>query len=236
MVHELGAKHLADPTRLIDSASPVYGPLLDSLYGRLLPVEQDQLIAATDGLNLDLGEGKKLTLINSPGHAKHHLAVFDNQSGTLLVGDAVGVRLPEIGVLRPAAPPPDFDLELAIGSLHKFRELKPTQVVLTHYGPVENADETLAEAEDVLHQWVDEAKRILTANVDATVDEIAEGFAAAFLDQSVDSEEAQKRLELLNGIHSNAMGISRYLKLQEETHAAEHHHHDHDHHHHDDAS
>ena len=106
VVHERGARHLVDPTRLIDSASRVYGPLLDGLYGRMTAVPEDRLIAAGDGFQVDVGNGRELVLVDSPGHAKHHHAVLDEHTGTLLVGDAVGVLLPDLGVLRPATPPP----------------------------------------------------------------------------------------------------------------------------------
>ena len=106
VVHEKGARHLEDPSRLIDSASRVYGRLLDELYGRMTPVPVERLVAAGDGFRIDVGAGRQLVLVDSPGHAKHHHAVLDEQTGTLLVGDAVGVQLPDIGVLRPATPPP----------------------------------------------------------------------------------------------------------------------------------
>src|SRR5437660_1118242 len=130
VVHEKGARHLADPSRLIDSAARVYGPLLDGLYGRMLPVPEDRLVAAGDGHSLDVGNGRRLRLVDSPGHAKHHHAVLDEQTGTLLVGDAVGVQLPDLGLgLRPATPPPDFDLDQAVASLRRFRQIRPQQVV-----------------------------------------------------------------------------------------------------------
>src|SRR5437879_1423673 len=140
VVHEKGARHLVDPTRLIDSAARVYGPLLDGLYGRMEAVPADRLMAAGDAFRVDLGGGRTLRMVDSPGHAKHHHAVLDEMTGTLLVGDAVGVKLPDIGVLRPATPPPDFDLEQATASLRRFRDLRPKLVVLTHYGPVADAD------------------------------------------------------------------------------------------------
>ncbi len=161
VVHERGARHLVDPSRLIDSASRVYGPLLDSLYGRMTAVPEDRLIAAGDGYRVDVGNGRELVLVDSPGHAKHHHAVLDEHTGTLLVGDAVGVLLPDLGVLRPATPPPDFDLEQAVHSLRRFAELRPERMVLTHYGPVADAQATLAEAEDMLHGWVEVAERVI---------------------------------------------------------------------------
>jgi glyoxylase-like metal-dependent hydrolase (beta-lactamase superfamily II) len=221
VVHERGARHLADPTKLIDSAARVYGPLLDSLYGRMVAVPQDRLVAAGDGYRIDVGNGRVLTLIDSPGHAKHHHAVLDEHTGTLLVGDAVGVRLPDVGVLRPAVPPPDFDLELAVASLHRFAELRPTQVVLTHYGPVPDALGTLDEAERLLHEWVAVAEQVMRESEEAGVDDIAAALAARFAESPEQaSERAREKLELLNGFHSNAAGIQRYLRTRDAAPAA----------------
>jgi len=221
VVHERGARHLADPTRLVDSAARVYGPLLDSLYGRMKAVPGERLVAAGDGYRIDVGNGRVLTLVDSPGHAKHHHAVLDEHTGTLLVGDAVGVRLPEVGVLRPAVPPPDFDLEQAVASLRRFAELRPTQVVLTHFGPVPDALATLDEAERVLHEWVGVAEQVMRESEEAGVDDIAAALAERFAespDQA--SERAREKLELLNGFHSNAAGIQRYLRTRDAATAA----------------
>jgi glyoxylase-like metal-dependent hydrolase (beta-lactamase superfamily II) len=212
VVHERGARHLVDPSRLIDSAARVYGPLLDGLYGRMEAVPEDRLIAAGDGFRVDVGGGRTLRMIDSPGHAKHHHAVLDEATGTLLVGDAVGVKLPDIGVLRPATPPPDFDLEQATASLRKFRALRPRQVVLTHYGPVDAPDDTLAEAEDVLHRWVAVAEETLAARGDAGIDAVAAALADAFAAPPAElSPDVLEKFEVLNGVHSNATGIVRYL-------------------------
>jgi glyoxylase-like metal-dependent hydrolase (beta-lactamase superfamily II) len=212
VVHEKGARHLVDPSRLVDSAARVYGPLLDGLYGRMLPVPAERLIAAPGGFRVDVGGGRRLTMVDSPGHAKHHHAVLDEQTGTLLVGDAVGVRLPDFPVLRPAVPPPDFDLELALGSLHRFAELRPSKVVLTHYGPVPDAEATLAAAEEVLRAWVEVAERVVRSSAEAGVEDIAAALAAEFAPSLDDvSAEAREKVETLNGVHSNAAGIARYL-------------------------
>src|SRR5947209_13520374 len=131
-VHEKGARHLADPSRLVNSAAMVYGPLLDSLYGRLDPTPPERLHVLADGEEIRIGPNRTLTTVDSPGHAKHHLALHDSESGILFVGDAVGVRLPDAGVLRPSTPPPDFDLDLAITSLRKFAARRPAGVALAH--------------------------------------------------------------------------------------------------------
>src|ERR1700681_2593405 len=212
VVHERGARHLVDPSRLIDSASRVYGPLLDGLYGRMTAVPEDRLIAAGDGFRVDVGHGRELVLVDSPGHAKHHHAVLDEQTETLLVGDAVGVLLPDIGVLRPATPPPDFDLEQAVESLHRFAELRAERLVLTHYGPVAAPAATLAEAEEILHTWVDVAAGVIKAASDAGVDDVAAALAETFASAPETlADGAHEKFEILNGVHSNAAGIVRYL-------------------------
>ena len=214
VVHERGARHLVDPSRLIASAERVYGDLLDGLYGRMEAVPQERVIAAGDGHRVDLGAGRTLVLVDSPGHAKHHHAVLDENTGTLLVGDAVGVRLPDIGVLRPAVPPPDFDLEAAIHSLHRFVELRPQQVVLTHYGPVPDPMATLDEAAALIHRWVAVVERVIADDPDASIEAIAGALGAqAGSDETIDPE-LRRRAETLNGIHSNAAGISRYLRTR----------------------
>jgi glyoxylase-like metal-dependent hydrolase (beta-lactamase superfamily II) len=216
VVHERGARHLLDPSRLIDSASRVYGPLLDGLYGRMLPVPEDRLVAAADGHRVDIGEGHFLTLVDSPGHAKHHHAVLDERTGTLLVGDAVGVKLPDFGILRPATPPPDFDLEQATHSLRRFAELRPTSVVLTHYGPVDHPMETLAEAEDMLNQWVEVAERTMRESEAAGISDVAAALADAFASPPDDlAPGVRDKFDVLNGVHSNAAGIVRYLSQRE---------------------
>ena len=216
VVHEKGARHLVDPSRLIESAGRVYGPLLDELYGRLDPVPADRLLAAGDGLRLETGAGA-LVMVDSPGHAKHHHAVLHEPSGTLMVGDAVGVRLPDLGVLRPATPPPDFDLEQATASLRRFRELRRERVALTHYGLVPDPEATLVEAEDVLHHWVGVAERALASAADAGVDGVAAALADAFAEPpDVIAPENLEKFEILNGVHSNAAGIVRYLQKRDE--------------------
>jgi glyoxylase-like metal-dependent hydrolase (beta-lactamase superfamily II) len=210
-VHEKGARHLADPERLVDSASRVYGPLLDSLYGRLDPTPAERLHVLADGEEIDVGGGRTLRAIDSPGHAKHHVGLLDSDSGFLFSGDAVGVRLPDGGVLRPATPPPDFDLELALASMQKFADHKPTGIALAHYGLVPvPPDEILAEAAATLRLWAEEAERAWRGGED-----IAEALRGRFgaAEPPQDAAMAEK-LEILNGFHSNAAGFKRWLELR----------------------
>jgi glyoxylase-like metal-dependent hydrolase (beta-lactamase superfamily II) len=207
-VHEKGARHLADPARLIASAAQVYGPLLDSLYGRLDPTPLERLHVLEDGEVLAVSTDRTLTAVDSPGHAKHHLGLHDSLSGVLFVGDAVGVKLPDGGVLRPSTPPPDFDLDQALHSLGKFAARKPSGLALAHYGLLGRPDELLAEAEGTLRQWAETAEKAYREGTD-----IADALSARFDPLLGDIEpEHKEKVNLMSGIHSNAAGFRRWLE------------------------
>src|SRR5579864_9469814 len=204
-VHEKGARHLVDPERLVRSAAMVYGNLLDDLYGRLDPTPADRIHVLADGEEITVGPGSSLVTVLSPGHAKHHLGlhhVGDAASGILFAGDAVGVRLPDGGVLRPATPPPDFDLEAALHSLGRFRDRRPTGLALAHYGLISEPLALLEEAEETLRQWAEVAEAAWRSGADIA-SALRERFSGA-LDGV--PEEYRQKLETLNGIHSNAAG------------------------------
>jgi glyoxylase-like metal-dependent hydrolase (beta-lactamase superfamily II) len=207
-VHEKGARHLADPTRLVSSAAQVYGDLLDSLYGRLAPTDQARIRVLADGEEIEVSATRRLTTVDSPGHAKHHLALHDSESGVLFAGDAVGVRLPDVGVLRPATPPPDFDLDQALTSLRRFAERRPAGIALAHFGLVPDPNEILEEADGTLRRWAEVAEAAWRDGRDI----------AAALDDQFSAEldhvdpTQRERLETLNGLHSNAQGFRRWLE------------------------
>lgn len=217
-VHPKGARHLADPTKLVASAAQVYGDLLDTLYGRLEPTDGDRIHALEDGETITVGPDRTLTTVDSPGHAKHHLALHDSGSGLLFVGDAVGVRLPDAGVLRPSTPPPDFDLDQAIDSLHKFAARRPTGIALAHYGLVPDPATICEEAEGTLRRWADVAERAYRDERDIAT-ALDEAFAADL--DGVDPAQREK-LETLNGVHSNAAGFRRWLDQRDQQHGHQH--------------
>ena len=209
-VHEKGARHLADPERLVRSAAQVYGGLLDSLYGRLDPTPAERIHVLDDGEEIVIGPGSRLVTVDSPGHAKHHLGLHhegDAASGILFAGDAVGVRLPDGGVLRPSTPPPDFDLDQALHSLQRFRDRRPSGLALAHYGLLAHPDDLVAEASGTLRRWAEVAEAAWRADED-----IADALARSFgSDLDGVAPEHREKLETLNGVHSNAAGMRRWL-------------------------
>ena len=207
-VHPRGARHLADPSRLIASAATVYGDALDSLYGRLEPTPPDRVKAVEDGTEIDIGGGRSLTVVHSPGHAKHHMALHDSESGLLFVGDSVGVRLPRAGTLRPATPPADFDLDLALDSLRRYSARRPSALALAHYGLLpDEPGAALENAGDVLQEWAGVASAAWNAGLDVE-DALRQRFGPE-MDALPPTE--RQRIETLNGIHSNAEGLKQWL-------------------------
>lgn len=214
-VHHVGAPHLVDPAKLWSSAARIYGDRMEELWGSMEPIEADRIHVLNDEDTIDLG-GRTLTAIETPGHARHHHAFLDDATGTILTGDALGVRLADVSVTRPATPPPEFNLEEAIASIEKIRALKPTRLALTHFGTADLApDEMCDSAIDSLNRWagyvrdarertteLDDAARLVQAAVEADLPEMPEG--------------ATDRLERTTSYWMNTWGYMRYFDKKEQ--------------------
>jgi glyoxylase-like metal-dependent hydrolase (beta-lactamase superfamily II) len=218
VVHERGARHLADPGRLMASARMVYGDALDRLFGPLAPTPPERIRAVDETGSIDLGDGRRLDSHYSPGHAKHHVGLLDSATGDLYVGDAAGVYLPETGDLKAATPPPDFDLDQALASLRKFGALRPARLLFSHYGPVDAVEETLRRSADEIETWVDETRRARGAGEDldhaaAMVAQRTKDRYAVLRDGA--DEAAAARLGRMSNSSANVAGIMRWLDKSE---------------------
>jgi glyoxylase-like metal-dependent hydrolase (beta-lactamase superfamily II) len=214
VVHELGARHLADPSRLMASARMVYGDELDELFGELAPTPADRIRTVERVGMVDLGGGRRLESHYSPGHAKHHVGLVDSASGDLYVGDAAGIFIPETGDQRPATPPPDFDLGIALESLRMFAALQPTRLLFSHYGPVDDVTAALERSAEELEVWVEETRRARGAGLDLdhAVAMVAERTRVryAVLADDADPDLAAK-YNRTAGASSNVSGIMHWL-------------------------
>jgi glyoxylase-like metal-dependent hydrolase (beta-lactamase superfamily II) len=214
VVHERGARHLVDPSRLMASARQVYGNALGILFGDLAPTPADRIRAVEERGSIDLGDGRRLDSHYSPGHAKHHVGLIDSASGDLYVGDAAGVFVEETGDLRPATPPPDFDLALALGSLRMFAELAPTRLLFSHFGPVTDVAETLERSADEISVWVDETRRAHGAGLDLdhAVAMVHDRTRARYAALAPDADPGlSARFERVSSARGNVEGIMRWL-------------------------
>ncbi|MGH8929601.1 MAG: MBL fold metallo-hydrolase [Egibacteraceae bacterium] len=218
VVSEVGARHLVDPERLNTSSRRVYGHLYDTVYGDCTPIEATRVRGVADGDRLDLGGGRRLELLYTPGHAKHHIAAFDPDTGALFVGDSVGVKLAGMTAIRPATPPPDFDLSLAERTLQRYRDLQPKVLCLAHYGPLDQPPgEMLEEASSRLAAWAETTEAALQEH--SELDHVVETLIARFspdIDLPPDDPDAERRINLMSGYKTNATGLMRYFTLRAE--------------------
>ena len=212
VVHERGARHLVDPTKLVASAHRVFGPVMDELFGDLLPTPAERVSALGDVGVIDLGGGRRLEAFYAPGHASHHLGLLDPTTGDLYTGDAAGVYIPEADELRPATPPPDFDLDLALASMATMRAIAPERLLFSHYGPVTAVDSALARSEAVLREWVDLVRqaRTMEMDLDHAVAMVRERTPVAFV-EGADPDGREVAWEFLSSTAANVAGISRWL-------------------------
>lgn len=128
-VHERGAPHLVDPSKLIKSATQLYGDDMDRLWGEMVPVPKENIRALEGGETV---EG--LHVEYTPGHASHHVTYFDDDAGDAYVGDVGGVRIPPCEYVVCPTPPPDIDLEKWNASLDILESRGPQRLCLTHFG------------------------------------------------------------------------------------------------------
>ena len=216
VVHEAGARHLADPARLMRSAQLVFGAVLDELFGALRPTDAARIRVLGDGDHIDLGSGRRLDSFNSPGHARHHLGLLDSLTGDLYTGDAAGVWTPETGDLRPGTPPPDFDLDLALESLAKMRERQASRLLFSHFGPVTDVEVTLDRSVEELRLWVELVReaRHDGLDLDHAVALVRERTAERYALRSV--PEVEHKLETLSSTEANVAGIWHWIDRQAE--------------------
>jgi glyoxylase-like metal-dependent hydrolase (beta-lactamase superfamily II) len=181
------------------------------------PLPEERIHVLRDGDKVDLG-GRVLQAVETPGHAYHHHAYLDDSTGTLFAGDALGVRLPDIGIVRPATPPPEFHLEKAISSIERLRTLRPDSLCLTHYGPAEDAsvDETCDEAIGALRRWGRwvELARAQDLDLDRAAEVVKEEARSAY--EGSIPPEAVTRLEQTTSYWMNTWGYMRYFDRREE--------------------
>lgn len=153
-VHEAGAPHVIDPTKLLNSATRLYGDRMGELWGEVAAVPAERVTVLRGGERLRFGE-RVMEVAYTPGHATHHVSYFDPSNGPAFVGDTAGIYGPDFPVVLPVTPPPDFDLEAWLASIDRILQWKPDQIVLTHFGPGREPERHFAELKAGLVAWAE---------------------------------------------------------------------------------
>lgn len=149
VVHYRSAHHVVDPSRLIAGTIQVWGEHYDQVYGPILPVPQERVLPAADGERVDLG-GRELQVVFAPGHAPHHIALWEPQARAMFCGEALGTYLRDLGVVVPTVALPFFDLEQALDSVDRILALGPRLLVFSQGGACPAVAEAAAQAREVI--------------------------------------------------------------------------------------
>lgn len=215
-VHPVGRRHLIDPARLMASAARIYGDRMERLWGEMLPVPEDDLHVLEDDATIEVG-GRRYAVLHTPGHARHHLGLL-GPDGEMFVGDAAGIRLPGFELIRPALPPPETDLEAAEASCRRMAAAGPDRLLLTHFGPIDDAQAHLAAVPARNRAWGEEVRRGLRAGEDddALVRRVEALEDAELARQGVNGD-AFVRYKVSSDAAMTVMGLGRYWRKRAET-------------------
>jgi glyoxylase-like metal-dependent hydrolase (beta-lactamase superfamily II) len=222
-VHERGAPHLVDPSRLVASTARTYGPeRMQALYGTTLPTLAERIIAVSGGESIPAGD-RSLEVLYTPGHASHHVALVDAVYGHVFTGEAIGSHLPWADCYRPALPPPEVDLELALAGIERIRERARGVLLTSHFGPIADPQEGCDRGAERIRAWSETVRAALLADPAAELGTIT----AALTEQASREYMADAgtpidlaRYDAIGSIGMNAAGIARYWRKRWEAEAA----------------
>ncbi len=156
-VHQIGARHMIRPERLLASAHRIYGDQMDTLWGAFLPTPEANVHVLEGGETLAIG-GRTFEVAYTPGHAKHHVCYLDHATGTAFVGDTAGMHVDGVGYVVPVTPPPDIHVEQWHESLAVLRAWQPARLFATHFGPSNDAAWHLDEMAHRLDAWAEQVR------------------------------------------------------------------------------
>lgn len=219
-VHPRGARHLIDPSRLVNGAKAVYGDRFDRLFGNILPVPPERVRTPEDGEKLDLGGGRILTFYHALGHARHHFVIHDRATRGVFSGDALGVRFYALSRLigydftLPSTPPSEFDPSAAIDTLDRMGSLDIENIYFTHFGKASGAPAIMARNRKLVRDFEDIGRRVFDTGGGSREIEKAlwEVVMKELKKSGVEDRDHPAVKFMALDIELNAEGIAHYLR------------------------
>lgn len=205
-VHERGARHMVDPSKLLASAERLYGDQMQRLWGEIVPVPEVNVRPLAGGEDV-FG----MRVAYTPGHASHHVCYFHEQSGTAFVGDVAAVRIPPSDLVVPPTPPPDIDIETWLDSIATVESWRPERLALTHFGAIEDPIEHLEIVRRRLREEADLARDLS--------EEDYERRHRSTIAKSADPETAEELIQCVPPQYQ-WRGLNRYWEKRAEREAA----------------
>jgi glyoxylase-like metal-dependent hydrolase (beta-lactamase superfamily II) len=216
IVHERGAPHMADPAKLLASATRLYGQAdMERLWGEFLAVPGGNLRPVKGGETIAAG-GRELEIAYTPGHASHHVSYFDRASRVAFVGDTAGIRRGAGNYVMPPTPPPDIDLEAWRESETKILAWDPDTLFVTHFGPFHGARLHFQQLWEHIEAWNRIVKRLI-ADATLSEDQRQQMFVdEAFRDlRRVVGEQDADRYGRAGRLDYSWQGLARYWRKRE---------------------
>jgi glyoxylase-like metal-dependent hydrolase (beta-lactamase superfamily II) len=211
-VHPAGAKHLASPEKLYNSAKMIYGERMEALWGLMKPIPEAQIHAPKQGENIEIGD-TIFTAWHTPGHASHHIAWQVEE--TLFTGDVAGVKI-QSGNVMPPCPPPDIDIEAWQESIRLMKWLNVKELVLTHFGVITDVDEHLDALEAELLAWAEWIRPFYETNEpQENIIPLFQDFVAQRLAANGIAAEDIPKYEKANPAFMSVAGLIRYWKKRQ---------------------
>jgi glyoxylase-like metal-dependent hydrolase (beta-lactamase superfamily II) len=207
IAHERAVPHIVDPTRLIESATKVFGREIMELYGSPQGIEPGRVTSVDKETALDLGDGLSATLTHSPGHAPHQLSISLDGTGTLLTADAVGIVYPGMKSLIPTTPPPSLDPPELISTVGRLEQMSPAKLLVPHFGIRSDVGRVFDETKTKVKEWVDWIRKM--RNEGKTFDEMTEVMVG-----EVAREEGLEEIPIFArvSVRTSVMGINHFLE------------------------
>ncbi|WP_285766441.1 MBL fold metallo-hydrolase [Peribacillus sp. SI8-4] len=225
IVHPKGARHLEDPTRLIAGAKAVYGDDFNKLFDPILPIPPERMICKHDREALQIGDHSTLTFYDTPGHANHHLSIFDSKSKGMFSGDTIGIyyrELDEAGLefYLPSTSPNQFNPEAMLAAAELYESIGVERIYFGHYGVSENPKEVYRQLQFWLPIFVETAKKAFKVHaafderVAATSKHIFKEVAAHLEEKGISIHHPVFDIIALD-LNVSSMGLIDYLMKQE---------------------
>ncbi len=207
VAHERSVKHLVDPTKLIESATKVFGEVIMKMYGNPEPISSERITAVGEEAHLDFGDGLTATMMHTPGHAPHQVSIMLDDSKILLTADAVGIVYPDLKTLIPTTPPPSFNPDELVASIGALEQTTPKELLVPHYGTRKDVDWVFRTTAAKVPQWVDMVRRL--KNDGKSLDEASEVMEGETRkDAGVDDLAIYAKVS----VRTSVMGILHYLE------------------------
>ncbi len=207
VTHEKSVKHLVDPTKLIESATKVFGEVIMRMYGDPEPISAERITAVGEEAHLDLGDGLTATLMHTPGHAPHQISMMLDDSKALLTADAVGIVYPDLKTLIPTTPPPSFKPDELVASIGALEQTTPKELLVPHYGTRKDVDWVFKTTAEKVPKWVERVRQLKNAGM--SLDDVSE-----VMEAEVTKEAGVDELAIYAkvSVRTSVMGILHYLE------------------------